>query len=419
MDIKRICRLVEERKDELFELLCSLIKINSETFGSYGNEEECARYIYDLCQKMGLETEIYSPLDIDDFENHPDYFPGRGLENRYNVTAVWKGKKDENELMLMGHIDTVEIGDIANWEFDPLLGEVRDGKILGRGACDNKYALAVIMFLIRILKDAGFEPAKNLVFSAYCDEELGGSHGALASVLKHKCNRIVNMDGREHEIWNSASGGQVATYRYRTNEPVDSAKITASAIPVVMEELSKFGERREAELEANRFYAGTIIPGTSMRYMEVRAGNNGMDMGVGEIQFTYYTDKTKEEIYAEFDEMKKILDEKLAPLGMKGDGFIPYTRFFHYGFCEPDCKDITDMLEASREAIGTQPVVCGSCLSDLSVILKHGNTNAYAFGAGRAFYAKGGSHQPNEYIECDELVGFAKVIGAYVLKVLG
>ena len=32
MDIKRICDLIEERKEELFELLSSLVKINSENF---------------------------------------------------------------------------------------------------------------------------------------------------------------------------------------------------------------------------------------------------------------------------------------------------------------------------------------------------------------------------------------------------
>lgn len=419
MDIKRICELVEKRKEELFDLLCSLIKINSENFRSHGNEEACARYVYDLCEKLGLETEFYCPLDIEGFTESPDYFPGRGLESRYNVNAVWKGKEDKNELMLMGHTDTVEIGDPANWEFDPLLGEVRDGKILGRGACDNKYSLATCLFLIKVLKDEGFEPKANLVFSAYCDEELGGSHGALASVMKYPCNRIVNMDGREEQIWNCASGGQVSTYRYHTIESVDSAKITATAIPLVMEEINKFGDRRKAELEANRFYAGTIVPGTSLRYMEVRAGNNGMDMGVGELQFTYYTDKTREEIYAEFDEMKKALDQKLAPLGIVGDGFIPYTRFFHYGFCEPDSREIKDMLEVAQEATGKQPMVCGSCLSDLSVVLKYGSPKAFAFGAGRAFYKKGGSHQPNEYMECDKLVDYAKTIGAYIIKSLG
>jgi len=76
------------------------------------------------------------------------------------------------------------------------------------------------------------------------------------------------------------------------------------------------------------------------------------------------------------------------------------------------------MVEASKEANGKQPLVCGSCLSDLSVILKHGSSRTFGFGVGRSFEKVGGAHQPNEFMECDELVYFAKTIGAYVLKVL-
>ena len=54
--------------------------------------------------------------------------------------------------MLMGHIDTVEIGDISNWDFDPLAGVIKDGKILGRGACDDKYALATVIFLLKLFQ---------------------------------------------------------------------------------------------------------------------------------------------------------------------------------------------------------------------------------------------------------------------------
>lgn len=419
MDIKTLCNRIDERKEELFALLSDLIKINSENFGSYGNEGDCARYVQRLCDQMGLQTSLYSPLELPDFEKSPDYFPGRALEDRLNMTAIWKGVEDVNELMLMGHTDTVVIGDPANWDGDPLSGAIKDGKIFGRGACDDKYALATAMFLIRLLKDEGFAPKKNLIFSAYCDEELGGSHGAMAAVLKDPCNRIVNMDGKENQIWQCASGGQVVTYRFHTLETVDSAEKTALAIPVAMAEIKKFGERRRAELEANRFYAGTIIPGTSLRYTEVRAGDNGADLGVGELQFTYYTDKTREEIYKEFAQLEKDLDEKLAPLGIKGDGFIPYTRFFHYGFCEPDCRDITDMLDAAQEATGERPSVCGSCLSDLSIILKYSQADAYGYGAGRNFNEIGGAHQPNEFIECDKLVAYTKNIGAYIVKVLG
>ena len=419
MNIEKLCQLVEKEKDGLFSLLSQLIKINSENFGNYGNEEACARHIYNFCEELGLKCDLYSPLSLEDFEENPDYFPGRGLENRYNVSAIWQGSENINELMLMGHSDTVAIGDLSNWNFDPLCGEVKDGKVFGRGACDDKYAIAAALFLIRLLKENGFQPKKNLVFAAYCDEELGGSHGALAAVLKDPCNRIVNMDGKENQIWHCASGGQVTTYRYHTVDPVDSAEKAAMAIPVVINELKGFAQRRKSELEANSFYAGTIIPGTSMRYTEVRAGNNGADLGVGELQFGYYTDKTKEEIYEELAEIEKELDAKLAPLGIKGDGFIPYTRFFHYGFCDPECKDIQDMLDAAQEATGSQPAVCGSCLSDLSIILKYSKADAYGFGAGRNFFDVGGAHQPNEYIECDKLVEYTKTIGAYILKVLG
>ena len=64
------------------------------------------------------------------------------------------------------------------------------------------------------------------------------------------------------------------------------------------------------------------------------------------------------------------------------------------------------------------PNVCGSCLSDLSVIGKFGGKCAFAYGGGRDFSLPGGAHQPNEFIECDKLVDFAKTVAAYVVKVL-
>ena len=108
IDTSKIYNLIDEKKEELFELLCSLIRINSENFWSYGNEENMAKALKPICDDLGLETDVFSPLDIEDFENHPDYLPGRNLENRYNLVARWKGKEDIDSLMLMAHEDTVE-----------------------------------------------------------------------------------------------------------------------------------------------------------------------------------------------------------------------------------------------------------------------------------------------------------------------
>jgi len=419
MKLKDFFDIVDERKDELFELLSNLVKINSESFGSYGNEEECARYIYDLCQNMGLETDLFSPLDIKDFDKHPDYLPGRNLENRYNVVARYRGVVDEDELMLMAHTDTVKFGDVSDWKSDPLSGDIKDGKIYGRGATDDKYAIATALFVMKLLKEHGFVPNKNLLFAAYSDEEYGGSHGALSSVIKYPAKRIVNMDSSNGKICHCTSGGQEVKFHFHTKDVVDSAGKIAKAIATVIDTIDRvFGSNRRKEMEKNRFYKGTIIPETSLRYMGAKAGNAGNDLGKGEVHFVFYTDKTKEEIWLELDETKEILSQKLSEFGIVGDGFEPATRFFHYAFCQPDSEDVRLMVEASKEAGGIEPPVCGSCLSDLSVISKYGSDHAFGFGVGRGFEKIGGAHQPNEYIECDELVYFAKTIGAYVLKVL-
>ena len=419
MEIKTLISLIDERKNELFRLLSDLIKINSESFSSYGNEEECAKYIHKLCLDMGLESELYSPLDIKDFTNHSDYMPGRGLENRYNVSATYKGKSDSNGLMIMGHTDTVAIGDVSKWDRDPLSGEISDGKIHGRGACDDKYALAASLFIIKLLRENGFVPKENLVFAAYSDEEYGGSHGALAAVLHDRCENIVNLDCEAGIIWHCGTGGGEVKYNFHTKDIADSAEKCARAIGIVMDELEKFKANRCAELSSNKYYKGTIIPETSLRYMGVKAGSDGSDLGDGFVYFVYYTDKTKAEIDKEFEALHEIIKERLDNIGVVGEGFVPNTRFFHYVHTEPDSNEIKLLLECAKEVGAGEIQVVGSCLSDLSVISKFGSSRAFGYGAGINFSKVGGAHQPNEYIECDEFLGFTKTVAAYILKTLG
>ena len=100
MQAKDFCKLIEERKEELFELLSNLVKINSENYGNGGNEKDCATYIYNLCKEMGFEADMYSPMEIEGFGTHPDYMEGHNLENRYNTVARYKGLEDIDEVMM-------------------------------------------------------------------------------------------------------------------------------------------------------------------------------------------------------------------------------------------------------------------------------------------------------------------------------
>ncbi|MGL5362439.1 MAG: succinyl-diaminopimelate desuccinylase [Bosea sp. (in: a-proteobacteria)] len=45
-------------------------------------------------------------------------------------------------LAIAGHTDVVPVGDAASWTRDPFAGEIRDGVLYGRGACDMKGGLA-------------------------------------------------------------------------------------------------------------------------------------------------------------------------------------------------------------------------------------------------------------------------------------
>lgn len=418
MDRQTLMDLIDQRQEELFDLLGRLIRINSENFGSHGNEVECPTYIAGLCRELGLETDLYSPLDLEGFTEHPEYWPGRHLEGRLNVTAVWKGQEDCNGLMLMGHSDTETIGDPTLWTVDPLSGEVRDGKIWGRGANDDKYAIAVSLFLIKLLKEAGFTPRKNILMTAYCDEEKGGSHGALASVLRYPSNVIINLDCDDFKIWNASSGGALGKYRFHINEPLDSAKRTAEAFPVIMGFMETFARRRQEELERNPFYAGTNIPEGGLRYFSFRAGGNGNDLNFGEFTFSFYTDRPRAEIDAEFAAMQVVLSKKLETMGIVSDGFTFTSRFFPYTYEEPDCPSILALQKAARETSGRELQVCGSCLSDTSLLQMYNPGEVFAFGCGREFSLYGGAHQPDEFVECDALVEITKILGSYILDTL-
>lgn len=43
MNVQQMNALIDQEKEDLFQLLSNLIQINSENFNSYGNEAECAR----------------------------------------------------------------------------------------------------------------------------------------------------------------------------------------------------------------------------------------------------------------------------------------------------------------------------------------------------------------------------------------
>lgn len=71
----------------------------------------------------------------------------------------------ENNIALVGHIDTVPIGDSTTVAYE------KDGSLFGRGACDMKAGLAVMLQILDDLKEGRWKARHNLSFIFYAGEE--------------------------------------------------------------------------------------------------------------------------------------------------------------------------------------------------------------------------------------------------------
>ena len=88
--------------------------------------------------ESGVEVfvrQYLSDLDVDMIVD--EVLPGRR-----NIAATIPGRMDDKGTMLVlaCHMDTVVAG--KDWTRDPFGGELEDGRLYGRGACDMKSGLA-------------------------------------------------------------------------------------------------------------------------------------------------------------------------------------------------------------------------------------------------------------------------------------
>lgn len=74
-------------------------------------------------------------------------------------------------IALDAHVDTVDVGNPANWTIDPFKGAEKDGIIYGRGACDMKGAFASILYGGKIIKELGLEDDFTLYVVGSVQEE--------------------------------------------------------------------------------------------------------------------------------------------------------------------------------------------------------------------------------------------------------
>ena len=84
-------------------------------------------------------------------------------------------------MVLNGHIDVFPVGedpDAEGWSTDPWGGEIRDGKLYGRGACDMKAGTSASIWTYALLHRIKDKLKGKLTLTCVSDEETFGPWGA-------------------------------------------------------------------------------------------------------------------------------------------------------------------------------------------------------------------------------------------------
>ncbi len=123
-------------------------------------------YLRDLLDKGGFATELVT-------------FEATGTPAVLNLYARFGAAKPN--LAFAGHTDVVPPGDEALWRFDPFSGEIADGELWGRGACDMKGGVAAsVAAALRFIAKGPF--AGSISFLITGDEEGPAINGTVKLV---------------------------------------------------------------------------------------------------------------------------------------------------------------------------------------------------------------------------------------------
>jgi putative selenium metabolism hydrolase len=133
------------------------------------NERNVVRFLRDLIAIKSLSSQEEAVIQRIKKEMESSGYDEVKIDPMGNILGrVGKGK---HIIALDAHVDTVDVGNPANWTVDPFKGAEKDGIVYGRGACDMKGALASIVYGGKIIKDLGLEDDYTLYVVGSVQEE--------------------------------------------------------------------------------------------------------------------------------------------------------------------------------------------------------------------------------------------------------
>lgn len=207
----------------VLSLLKDIIAANSEN--PPGREQDVAKVLQDHLESYGISCKSVGP------STRPNL-----------IFSTHDGEK--GPLVMHGHMDTVPIGPLENWDYDPFASEIVNGRLYGRGACDMKGPISALAETMILYAEGKYKTP--LLMLATSDEESGCSgaenvaeSGILEGVQYGVCAEPTSLNvlvGEKGMLWSKIIAKGKAAHGSRPNEGVNAIELCMKAIPILTEQ---------------------------------------------------------------------------------------------------------------------------------------------------------------------------------------
>jgi acetylornithine deacetylase len=185
---------------ETQEFLCDMIKYPS----TPGNEHELMLFVEKTFNSINLRTD--KVLLSDDIIKDPDYcdpVPDIKYNGRFNLRISRNGVANGRKLMFNAHTDVVPASEGMTHAWLP---KVEDGRIYGRGACDDKGQVALFYLVMRTLDSLGVKLKGDIVAHLVNEEEIGGNGSLAMARTGEKADCCIVLEPTENRLLTSVRG---------------------------------------------------------------------------------------------------------------------------------------------------------------------------------------------------------------------
>lgn len=424
-----VIQYIEDHRTDLIERLQLMIRtksVNPAFDPSSAGEGAMADLVSSFYDRIGIAVEQVEAV------------PGRP-----NVIATWPGTQGAPKMLVNCHLDT-HAADVSEWvdpyngemlyewSVDPFGGEIKNGRMYGRGTADHKSPIAAILMAIEALKAQGVRLKGTVTCIHDADEETGGKYGMRYlsehypfdfDMALYACTSEFTPLGRDFfsamgtdNIIRSFAGWQ--TYKIRVNGQnlhtltpklgygaVEAGLLLLERLKPLMEKVNATVDPLEGSGQPNMRVSGIDCAPRAAFHHQARWCEIVVNRRVA-------PSVKLEEALGEVEAIVSAHNNAMP----NNQAILTIERNLPPAITEADHPVVTGLEEAVRLVTGRKPDVVGlPSAVGISTFLSDHPIPTVLFGYGLVNM----HHAIDEHIECDAVVETAKVYAVALMRWLG